>query len=292
MLHSNNMQAVIKTSVVILILLFNLSDVSAQTEQKELYGLTNINHHIGLAGIRMVDPYLSVLEYSGVGVRYEYTSCRFFNPHNPILSSNARISGLAAMTTNPRSTASVTRMGADASWGVQYYYRNFEDILLMGGANMEMDFAYKMNSRNVNNPVNIDLAANLNMTIGGRYFIYTKRRTIQLNAHFEFPVIGCMFVPYPGFSYYEMYSTKAYIDAMHFSSFHNKQGLKQYFTIDIPFKHLTWSFGVSKHDLKYKADHQVYSYSEFAFLAGVTYDMIAFSGRKVKVSEIYISPKH
>ena len=292
LLHFSNMQAVAKTSVVTLVLLLCFPNVSAQSQQPKLYGLTNVYHHIGIAGIEMVDPYLSVLEYSGVGIRYEYSSGRFFNPQHPILSSNIRIAGLVAMTTNPRSTATVARMGAGASWGVQYYYRNFEDILLLGGANVDVDFAYKMNSRNVNNPVNIDLATNLNMTIGGRYYINTKRRTIQLNADFEFPVIGCMFVPYSGFSYYEIYSTKAYIDAIHFSSLHNKQGLKQHFTVDIPFKHLTWSFGVRKHDLKYRADHQIYHYSEFAFLTGITYDMIGFSGRKVKVPEIYISPKH
>lgn len=291
LLYFRNMQAVAKTSVAISMLLFSLPNIYAQAEQRNIYGLTNVYHYIGVAGIEMVDPYLSVMEYSGKGIRYEYSSARFFDPQHPLWSSNARINGLAAMTTNPRSSASIALMGAGASWGVQYYYRNFEDILLVGGANMEVDFAYKMNSRNVNNPVNIDLSTNLNMTIGGRYFIHTKRRTLQLNAAFEFPVIGCMFVPYPGFSYYEMYSTKAYMDAVHFSSFHNKQGLKQHITIDIPLKHLTWSFGVRRHYMKYSADDQIYSYSELDFLAGITYDMIGFSGRKVKVPEIFISPK-
>lgn len=271
---------------------FHLIFVNAQEQQEMKLPLTNVYHHVGLAAVEFTDPYLSVLEYSGVGLRYEFTSGRFFNPENPLLSSIARITGIASRAVNPRSTASINLMGANASWGVQYYYRKFDDILLLGGANLEVDFAYKMNSRNINNPINIDLATNLNLTLGGRYFLHTKRRTIQLNAGVEFPVMGCMFVPYPGFSYYEMYSTKAYMEAVHFSSFHNKQGMKQYFSFDIPLKRSTWSFGVRKYDLMYKADGQVYSYSEYACLIGITYDMICFSGRKVKVPEIFISPKN
>lgn len=286
-----NIRNTMRKTTIILMMVFHLLFVKAQVQQEMKLPLTNVYHHVGLAAIEIVDPYLSVLEYSGVGLRYEYTADRFFNPENPVLSSKGRISGLAARTVNPRSTASVILMGANASWGVQYYYRKFEDILLLGGANLEADFAYKMNSRNVNNPINIDLATNLNLTLGGRYYIHTKRRTIQLNAGFEFPVMGCMFVPYQGFSYYEMYTTKEYMEAVHFSSLHNKQGLKQFLSFDIPFKHSTWSFGIRKHDLKYKADEQVYSYSEYAYSIGITYDMISFSGRKINVPEIFISPK-
>jgi hypothetical protein len=267
-------------------------NVNAQVDGRNLMALTNVYHHVGIEAIEIVDPYLSVMNYSGVGIRYEYLFGRFFNPENTKLSSNGRLSGIAATTMNPRSTASVSFMGVNAAWGMQYYYRKFEDLLILGGANVDIDFAYKMNSRNVNNPVNIDLATNLNLTIGGRYFIYTKKRTIQLNAGLEFPVMGCMFVPYPGLSYYEMYSTKSYKEAIHFSSLHNKQGAKLYFTFEIPFNYSTWSFGVRKQDLKYKADNQIYSYSAYAFLIGISYDLIRFSGRKVSVPELFISPKY
>lgn len=275
-----------------ILMVSGILNVNAQTGQKKMFALTNVYHYAGITALTMTDPYLSLLEYSGVGVRYESTASRFFNPEKPQLASIARVSGIAARTVNPRSTASVTWVGANASWGVQYYYRQFEDILLLGGANVDADFAYKMNSRNVNNPINIDLATNLNLTLGGRYYIHTKNRILQLNAGFEFPLMGCMFVPYPGFSYYEMYSTKGYMEAVHFSSLHNKQGLKQFFSIDVPFRDFTWTFGVRKYDLKYKADGQVYSYSDFTFMTGVTYDMIEFSGRKTNVPEFFISPRY
>lgn len=287
----NKKQVVLLKLLIVLVMTSNFLVVNAQEEKEDLFSLTNVKHYAGIAAIGLVDPYLSVMDYSGVGIRYEYNEGRFFDPQNPVLASNGRVTGIVALTINPQSTASVSFMGANASWGMQYYYRKFENILLLGGANVDVNFAYKMNSRNVNNPVNIDLATNLNLTIGGRYYIQTKKRIMQLNVGFELPVIGCMFVPYPGFSYYEMYSTSNYAEAIHFSSLHNKQGMLQYYTIDIPFKHLTWSFGIRKHNFKYKADSQIHSYSEFAFLTGITYDMIKFSGRKVKVPEIFISPK-
>lgn len=289
--HFNVFRSVARCLLFIL-MVSGVMNASAQTEQKKLFALTNVYHYAGITALKMTDPYLSLLEYSGVGLRYECKVSRFFKPENPQLASIARISGIVAQTVNPRSTASITWVGANASWGVQYYYRQFEDILLLGGANVDADFAYKMNSRNVNNPINIDLAANLNLTLGGSYYIHTKNRILQLNAGFEFPLMGCMFVPYPGFSYYEMYSTKSYMEAVHFSFLHNKQGLKQFFSIDVPFKHSTWTFGVRKYDMKYKADEQVYSYSDFTFMVGVTYDRIEFSGRKTNIPEFFISPRY
>jgi hypothetical protein len=181
-------------------------------------------------------------------------------------------------------------VGGNAALGALYEYRDLNNLILHAGGNVDIDFAYKMNSRNVNNPVNIDLATNLNAMLGVRYNIATRKRMLKLKANLEFPLIGCMFVPYPGLSYYEMYSSGAYGEAIHFSSLHNKQGLKEQISIDIPFKKSTCSFGVRMHQLKYQAADQPYSFNEFSIFVGINYDIVRFSGRKVKMPEYYISP--
>lgn len=288
----NSKQANVRKIIIVLMMTTHLVLIKAQEDKEDILSLTNVHHYGALSSVNLIDPYLSVLDYSGVGARYTFTSGRFVDPRNPILAYTTRVSGIAALTVNPRSTASVSYLGANASWGMQYYYRGIENTIVLGGTNIDVDFGYKMNSRNVNNPINIDLATNLNVSFGGRYCIKTKRRVMQINALIEFPVIGTMFVPTTGLSYYEMYSTGNYAESIHFSSLHNKQGLKQYYTIDIPFKHLTWSFGIITHELSYKANSQIYSYSEYSFLTGITYDMIKFSGRKAKVPEFFISPKY
>ncbi len=281
-----------KKAYIVLFFTINLNLLQAQSLSNELYPLTNIYHQFGLSAVQLLDPYLSMLNYSGVGMRMEYSASRYFNPENIDLSSYNRISGLAALTVNPRSTASVIYMGGNAAWGMQYHYSEIENFVLLAGGNVDLDFAYKMNSRNVNNPVNIDLSTNLNAMIGARYFYPTRRRKLQYNAAIEFPVIGCMFVPFPGLSYYEMSQSKKFAEAIHFTSFHNKQGIKQSYSIDVPFKRSTWSFGTRMHELKYVADGQLYSFLEYSFFVGITYDQIRFSGRRVQVPQIFISPRY
>jgi len=277
-----------------IILLLNLICIfiisSAQPREKELVALTNVTHHAGVSVVELVDPYLSILNYTGYGLRLEYTDSYYFNPEKPVLSSYSRITGLISSLTNPQKTAGVTYIGGNAAWGALYEYHDINNLVLLAGANVDVDFAYKINSRNVNNPVNIDLATNLNAMLGIKYVYAIRKRNLKFKANFEFPLLGCMFVPYPGLSYYEMYSSGAYAEAIHFSSLHNKQGLKEQISIDIPFKFSTWSLGARMHQLKYQAGDQPYSFNEFSVFVGINYDIVRFSGRKVKLPDHYISP--
>jgi len=279
-----------KKASVVFLLICVFMETQAQTNDKGLLSMTNVYHHVGASVVEIVDPYLSILNYTGYGGRLEYAAYRYFNPHNPVLSSYSRIAGLAALTSNPQSTATITYMGGNAAWGVLYEYRDFRNFVIHAGGNVDADFAYKMNSRNVNNPVNIDLATNLNAMLAVQYIYPTRKRNLTFRANLEFPVIGCMFVPYPGLSYYEMYVSKAYWEAIHFSSLHNKQGLKQQITVDFPCNHLTWSFGARMHLLKYQTGDQPYNFKEFAVVVGITYDRIRFSGRKAAMPGNFISP--
>jgi hypothetical protein len=262
----------------------------AQTNEQQPVALTNVTHHAGVSVVELVDPYLSILNYTGLGLRFEYTDSRYFNPAHPKIISYSRVTGMGAAVKNPQSTAGITYVGGNAAWGALYEYRDINNLILHAGGNVDVDFAYKMNSRNVNNPVNIDLATNLNAMLGVRYNIATRKRMLKLKANLEFPLIGCMFVPYPGLSYYEMYSSGDYSQAIHFSSLHNKQGLKEQISIDVPFKKSTWSFGTRMHQLKYQAADQPYSFNEFSIFVGINYDIVRFAGRKVKMPEHYISP--
>lgn len=279
-----------KKNIFLICLLCIFVTTGAQTNMKESVSLTNVSHHAGFSVVELVDPYLSILNYTGLGLRFEYTDSRYLNPANQQVASYSRIAGLAATVKNPQATAGITYVGGNAALGALYEYRDINNLVLLAGGNVDVDFAYKMNSRNVNNPVNIDLATNLNAMLGVRYNIATRKRMLKLKANFEFPLIGCMFVPYPGLSYYEMYSSGDYGEAIHFSSLHNKQGLKEQISIDVPFKYSTWSFGARMHQLKYQAGDQPHSFSEFSIFVGINYDIVRFAGRKVKMPEHFISP--
>ncbi|GAB1416386.1 hypothetical protein MASR2M117_17920 [Paludibacter sp.] len=262
----------------------------AQVTNDKLYPLTRVNNDIDFSVVELVDPYLSSLNYTGVGVRFESDYNRYFDPSLPVLSSYSRVSGLFAMTMNPKLTATIVYVGGDCAVGMLYEYREFKNFILKGGGNISLDVGYKINSRNVNNPMNVDLSTNLNGMLDLKYVLQARKRTMHLGTKIEFPIIGCMFAPYPGLSYYELTSSKSYAEAIHFSSFHNKQGIKQDISINVPFNRSTWKFGVRLNQLKYLAGSHQYRFNEFSLIIGSVFDNINFSGKKVVIPDNFISP--
>lgn len=273
-------------------LLFLLVVLNAQqTESEKIYRLTHNQLTAGLSAIDIRDPYLSILNYSGVGLRVENLAERFFKGNDPHWSSYNRLSGIASFGVNPTSTSSMIYMSGNAAWGVQYHYREINRLVLTGGANIDGTLGFRLAGRNINNEENVELATNLNVRIGARYLIPTKRRTMVFRAQLESPLLGFMFVPMPGLSYYEMSFSEEFKKMILFSNFNNKQGLQQRYALDIPFKHSTWTFGMRSNILLFTAHDQVNSFRERGYFIGFSYDLIRLSGRRHTWPESFISPQ-
>lgn len=271
-------------------LLISTTYLLAQQRLTYEYGLTNTYNHIGFSHIEFIDPYLSLLNYSGFGLRLENTSSRYFNTDKKGLISYGKVSGMAALTINPAATASVLFTTVNTGWGILYENLNYSMFRFLMGANVDLDFTYKMSSRNVNNPISIDLATDINAMLGVEYFIPTKKRLLKLRSNIELPVLGGMFLPYPGLILYEMSLSKNLAQAMYFSSLHNKQGLKFQLAFDVPFRYSCWTWGVRTHLLQYQAKDHQYGLNELTSFIGITYDYIRFSGRKNPNPRYFTSP--
>ena len=126
----------------------------------------------------------------------------------------------------------------------------------------------------------MDIALNLNAMLGARYFIHTPKRSIQLSGAFEMPVAGMMFVPYPGLSYFELYTSGRIGETLFFSSLHNRQGAKLALSADFPLRTITLHAGWRFHHLKYQGSGPVFVRDEHSLLLGITYDIFRSSGRK------------
>lgn len=261
----------------------------AQEETPQKYTLTSASDQIGLSILSMTDPYLSPLPYSGVGIRYEHAERKFFSPENTKLSMEGKVRALAGMTLNPEYTASMSYLGANYSWGMHYHFQVLGNFQVLAGGTADAVFGFKTNTRNVNNPVNLDMATNLNLSGIARYDFKTRCRTLRLSYALEIPVLGCMYVPYGGASYYEMFSLGNLSDAFHFSSLHNKQGATSSIMLDVPFRHSTWKFGINSSRLEYKANDLVFNQNEFSLMIGCKYDLHIFSGTKTPAPSNFIS---
>lgn len=275
----------------IIVLVLGISWLKAQ-ETKPHFLLCEVYNRIGFSMLQLRDPYLSILDYSGLGVRADFQSTRLFHANNRNLSHTTKLSGLGAVTTNPMSTAGVYYLGTTASWGMHYHFRPSTMAMLRVGGNLEGEFAYKLNSRNVNNQVNLDVASHLNFSVLGKFFITTKRRVITLNTEWETPIIGLMMVMPQGKSYWELSKTSDFSSLIHMSGLTNRQAFRQSYWIDIPLRFFTWSTGFRASNLKFQANNQIYSKREFSLFLGITYDVIQFSGRKELPPATLISPRY
>lgn len=269
------MKKCIITLVVLCMCLFG----SAQQSDGEKFLLTNYNSMYGVGVVNMLDPYLSPLNYSGLGVSYRTESARFFSPNNLKLSMQSQLNYSVNLLSNPTGSSVMLFAGINYGWGANYHFKVSKQFLILAGGLWDFDFALKEVPRNQNNPFNMDLATNLNLT---GQFIYDwplRKRTLKLKAVYQTPFLGCMYVPYAGASYYEMFELGDMSNTFHLSSVHNRQGLKQFYTVDVPFRNVTWKFGLKMQSLKYKANGLTFSQNETSLVVGTTFYFVKFAGR-------------
>lgn len=254
--------------------------VTAQNNDNQKHFLTTKGNTIEITSFSLNDPYLSPLPYDGISGNFEFDNRKFLNTNNDKLSSQSRGNFMGGIGLNPAHTASIIYMGCNFGWGLYYHFRPHKKLQFLVGGLCDLDFRFKYLERNVNNPANVDLATNLNLSSIARYDFRFLKRNFRLQMAIESPIVGCMFVPRSGASYYEMFELWNLNETIHLSSLHNKRGLKSKFSIDIPFNKCTWRIGAGYNTLKYKANNVVFQRNEISILAGLTFDIATFSGRK------------
>lgn len=277
-----------KTISLFILSLFFVFSFSQQTTDKK-YSLIAGTENASVSLLSFVDPYLSPLTYSGFGVGYEHIERKYFNPENKNYSMQGKLNALMGIALNPAYSAAMTYIGGAYSWGAFYHYRDLKDLLILAGTTADTQFGFKSNMRNVNNPINVDAAINLNVAAIIRYDFQLKRRKMRLNYELESPIMGCMFVPLAGASYYEMFELWNLDDAVHFSSLHNKLGLKSAISVDYFMKRSTLNFGFSNQKLLYEANNMVFKQNVFSFTIGYKYDFYLFKGKENSAPTNFIS---
>lgn len=270
-----------------LLLVFSNFITAQNTEEKFL--LTTNTNNYGVSSLQLLDPYLSPLVYNGLGIRYDHEVSRYLSINNNSLSRKQNLSYVGGLALNPSGSASMMYAAFNYDFAIFHHFTSINGLKLMAGGSWDVDFGYKMISRNINNPVNIDLATNLNFSGVAKYDIRLFKRNLGLQLTVQSPMIGCMFVPRGGASYYEMFDLHNLDNTLHFSTLHNKQGINGTISCIIPLKTITLNLGVKYQGLKYAANDMVFKRNEFSFLIGTRFDVIKFSGRNKKAPSNFIS---
>ena len=277
---------------IFLIIILHISfNIAAQSTDEKKFLLTTNTNTFGISTLSLLDPYLSPLVYNGLGIRYDHEAIRFLSPENMLFSLQNNLTFVGGIAFNPSYTASMTYAGMNYQLGTNYHFRPINGLRLRVGGFWDFDLGSKMIARNINNPVNIDLATNLNLLGVVNYNLPFCKRILGLQLSVQTPLLGYMFVPLAGASYYEMFDLWNLSNTTHFSSLYNKRAINTTFSVDVPFKTHTLHLGMRYEGLKYKANDMVFERNELSLLIGTQFDVITFAGRKNKPPKNFISTK-
>jgi len=278
-----------KLLLFVLVLLCDFS-IYAQNGVEQKYLLTMKTNTYGLSILSLTDPYLSPLTYTGNGIQFEHESRRCWSETNTRLSIQSKLDLDAGLLQNPAQNSNMTYVAVNYSTGLHYKFKPVNGWLFLAGGSWDIGLGYKNVARNVNNPGNVDLATNLNLSGIAMYDLQLNRRTYRLQLSVETPLIGWMYVPLQGASYYEMFRLGNLSGISHFSSVFNRRGINPRLSVDVPFKRSVWRVGIQYRKLQYKANDMVFDRKETSLILGTTFDVVHFGGRMRKAPTSFISP--
>ena len=207
----------------------------------------------GIGRVRQLDTYLSPGEYGGLQLLYNNETER------PLSLLHNRVSFQSTLqldfsTTEPESDQA-NYLGGNIDYAATWHYRilgtepgslpndRHSRFSLLIGPQLAATTGGLYNNRNGNNPAQAYLAAHLAASVQAGYTFRLRRMPIRLRDQIDVPLIGAMFSPAYGQSYYEIFSLGHYdhnVCATHpfiAPSFTNK------LTVDLPFRYSTLRVG-------------------------------------------------
>lgn len=234
----------------------------------------------GVGSTNVFDTYLSPQEYRGVDFRITRETMRM----TKLLDGNVSVQSFFQANlgyTHNRADNNNTFSGlVNWNYGLHYQFRLTNNFKLLAGALGDINAGFVYNLRNTNNPASARAYINLDASTMAIWHLKIKNYPFVLRYQANLPVVGVMFSPEKGQSYYEIFTLGNSSDVIQFTSLHNQPSLRQMFSIDLPIRY-------SKLRLSYIADLQqshvnnikTHTYSH-VFMVGFVKDMYLIRNKK------------
>ncbi len=196
----------------------------------------------GIGFSNQFDTYLSPMEYTGFQLSFLTARERRTHWADGNLSFQSLVQGAFSHTKNPARTATAWggRLAYDAGW--HYHWQLTDNLSLKAGGLVGADLGFLYIARNSNNPAQGRFGIDLSASAGGSYRFKIRKLPVLVNYQADLPLIGCMFSPQFGQSYYDI-SQGSRDHNVCFSHPGNALCFRHLLTFDLEFKRTSLRFG-------------------------------------------------
>lgn len=197
----------------------------------------------GVGKSALYDSYLSPLDYRGPSLSISMTNERTARWGKGRVDSYARWAIVGTMAENAVGNADFYDGTVDFSLGWHYRWSFPRHWTLRAGALAELSFGGTYSSRNGNNPAQGRAALDVAASVMADYDFRLLSRLFSLRLQADAPVVGMMFSPQYGQSYYEIFSLGHTSGIVHPTWTGNCPTARLEATVSFPTGRNRWTFG-------------------------------------------------
>lgn len=199
---------------------------------------TNNTISASIGTVSIYDTYLSPLEYKGFSIHLMYEQMRETTWFDRRFNKQQIFEIDFSKGDSPANNASEYWFLGSYRLGGHYRLYSSDGLRIGVGGLWDVNAGVLYNERNGNNPATARAYSNLNLSVQASY----KLKKFAVRWQIDSPVMGILFSPKYGQSYYEI-SLGNTVGVVNFASLHNQRALRNYLTVDIPINTYTLRVG-------------------------------------------------
>ena len=212
----------------------------ADSQQANRYVTRATMYGIGYTNV--FDTYLSPQEYKGIDFRISRETMRM----TKLLDGNVSVQNFfqanIGYTHNHAENNNTFNGLVNLNYGLHYQFRITENFKLLAGALADINGGFVYNLRNTNNPASARAFINLDASAMAIWHAKIKNYPLTFRYQVNVPVVGAMFSPHYGQSYYEIFTLGNSDGVIQFTSLHNQPSVRQMLSIDFPVRYAKLRF--------------------------------------------------
>ena len=234
----------------------------------------------GVGFTNVFDTYLSPQEYKGIDFRISRESMRMTRLMGGNVSLQTFFQADLGYTHNKVDNNNTFSGLANWNYGLHYNFPITSNFKLLAGGVGDFNGGFVYNLRNTNNPASARAYVNLDASGMAIWHLKIKRYPMVLRYQVNLPVMGVLFSPHYGQSYYEIFSLGNAGGVIKFTSLHNQPSLRQMLSIDLPIGYTKMRFSYLADLQQYKVNNiKTHTYSH-VFMVGFVKDLYRIRNKK------------